>query len=207
MRVPEEPWLYAVGDINGRTAHTHMGRYQSRIAADHILGEDHAVAHGADGALSPRVVFTDIAAYSRVIGASGGRGEGRAPRYRRMDQESTGEADGHGNRTVLFAYDGTDQAKGCDPRSRPPAGTGPAGGGAGLWQPLAALPFTAWERPASMRAHAHTEASRSGAASSMRLPATAPASWCSGRADAPASAGCCWAASRPTWRTTRIARC
>ena len=59
MRVANVPWLYAVGDINGRTAHTHMGKYQARIAADHILGHDHAISHGADGAMAPRVVFTD----------------------------------------------------------------------------------------------------------------------------------------------------
>jgi pyruvate/2-oxoglutarate dehydrogenase complex dihydrolipoamide dehydrogenase (E3) component len=59
MRVPGATWLYAVGDINGRTLHTHMGKYQARLAADHILGRDHATAHGADGAQSPRVVFTD----------------------------------------------------------------------------------------------------------------------------------------------------
>jgi pyruvate/2-oxoglutarate dehydrogenase complex dihydrolipoamide dehydrogenase (E3) component len=59
MRVRGAPWLYAIGDINGRTLHTHMGKYQARIAADRILGDDHAISHGADGPLSPRVVFTD----------------------------------------------------------------------------------------------------------------------------------------------------
>ena len=59
MRVPGTDWLYAVGDINGRTLHTHMGKYQARVAADSILGRDSATPHGADGPLSPRVVFTD----------------------------------------------------------------------------------------------------------------------------------------------------
>jgi pyruvate/2-oxoglutarate dehydrogenase complex dihydrolipoamide dehydrogenase (E3) component len=36
MRVPTVPWLYAVGDINGRALFTHMGRYQARLAVDHI---------------------------------------------------------------------------------------------------------------------------------------------------------------------------
>jgi pyruvate/2-oxoglutarate dehydrogenase complex dihydrolipoamide dehydrogenase (E3) component len=49
MRVPDVPWLYAVGDINGRALFTHMGKYQARLAADRILGHEHAVAHGADG--------------------------------------------------------------------------------------------------------------------------------------------------------------
>jgi dihydrolipoamide dehydrogenase len=36
-----------------------MGKYQARIAAEHILGRDRALAHGADGKLSPRVTFCD----------------------------------------------------------------------------------------------------------------------------------------------------
>jgi pyruvate/2-oxoglutarate dehydrogenase complex dihydrolipoamide dehydrogenase (E3) component len=59
MRVPGRPWLYAIGDINGRALFTHMGKYQGRLAADSILGHDHAISHGADGPLSPRVIFTD----------------------------------------------------------------------------------------------------------------------------------------------------
>jgi dihydrolipoamide dehydrogenase len=59
MRVHGVSWLYAIGDINGRALFTHMGKYQARIAADHILGDELAVAHGADGARAPSVIFTD----------------------------------------------------------------------------------------------------------------------------------------------------
>jgi pyruvate/2-oxoglutarate dehydrogenase complex dihydrolipoamide dehydrogenase (E3) component len=59
MRVPGVEWLYAIGDVNGRALFTHMGKYQGRIAADHIHGLDVAFSHGADGTLSPRVIFTD----------------------------------------------------------------------------------------------------------------------------------------------------
>ena len=59
MRVPGHDWLYAIGDVNGRALFTHMGKYQARIAADHVVGLDHALAHGADGPLSPRVIFTE----------------------------------------------------------------------------------------------------------------------------------------------------
>jgi pyruvate/2-oxoglutarate dehydrogenase complex dihydrolipoamide dehydrogenase (E3) component len=58
-RVPGHDWLYAIGDINGRALFTHMGKYQARIAADQVLGHDHALSHGADGHLAPRVVFTE----------------------------------------------------------------------------------------------------------------------------------------------------
>jgi dihydrolipoamide dehydrogenase len=50
-------WLYAVGDVNGRALLTHMGKYQARIAGDHILGKD--VAATADRRAVPRVVFTE----------------------------------------------------------------------------------------------------------------------------------------------------
>jgi dihydrolipoamide dehydrogenase len=58
-QVPGHEWLYAVGDINGRALFTHMGKYQARVAADHILGRDTALDHGADGPRSPRVIFAD----------------------------------------------------------------------------------------------------------------------------------------------------
>lgn len=59
LRVDGLPWLYALGDVNGRALYTHMGKYQARIATDHLLGRPSATRHGADGRLSPRVIFTD----------------------------------------------------------------------------------------------------------------------------------------------------
>ncbi len=51
-------WLYAVGDVNGRALLTHQGKYQGRIAADHILGRfNTSIVYG--GPLSPRVMFTE----------------------------------------------------------------------------------------------------------------------------------------------------
>ncbi len=59
MRVTAVPdgWLYAVGDVNGRSLLTHTGKYQARIAGDHIAGED--VHAWGDEVAVPRVVFTD----------------------------------------------------------------------------------------------------------------------------------------------------
>jgi dihydrolipoamide dehydrogenase len=56
MQVPGVPWLYAIGDANGRSLLTHAGKYQGRIAAENILGLD-ALAR-SDGPISPRVIFT-----------------------------------------------------------------------------------------------------------------------------------------------------
>ena len=55
----EPAWLYALGDVNGRSLLTHTGKYQARVAADNVLGRDRVVAGPALGALAPRVVFTD----------------------------------------------------------------------------------------------------------------------------------------------------
>ena len=54
-----DSWLYAVGDLNGRALLTHMGKYQARLVADLICGDDRFVEHRGDGHGSPRVTFTD----------------------------------------------------------------------------------------------------------------------------------------------------
>jgi pyruvate/2-oxoglutarate dehydrogenase complex dihydrolipoamide dehydrogenase (E3) component len=48
--------IWAVGDITGKGAFTHMATYQARIAAAAILGREHAAA---DYRAIPRVTFTD----------------------------------------------------------------------------------------------------------------------------------------------------
>jgi pyruvate/2-oxoglutarate dehydrogenase complex dihydrolipoamide dehydrogenase (E3) component len=55
MRAAEGLW--AIGDITGKGAFTHMSMYQARIAAADILGEDGAET--ADYRAVPRVTFTD----------------------------------------------------------------------------------------------------------------------------------------------------
>ena len=64
-------WLYAIGDVNGRALLTHMGKYQARVAADTILGED-AACILVDGSRSPRVIFTDpqVAAVGYTLAAA-----------------------------------------------------------------------------------------------------------------------------------------
>ena len=53
----EGDWLYAIGDVNGRALLTHISKYHARVASDNILGKSAAAT--ADGARSPRVLFTD----------------------------------------------------------------------------------------------------------------------------------------------------
>jgi pyruvate/2-oxoglutarate dehydrogenase complex dihydrolipoamide dehydrogenase (E3) component len=74
LRVDGSEWLYAIGDANGRVLLTHMGKYQGRIAGDHILGRD--VAATEDRRAVPRVVFTEpqVAAVGRTLAAAGEAG-------------------------------------------------------------------------------------------------------------------------------------
>jgi pyruvate/2-oxoglutarate dehydrogenase complex dihydrolipoamide dehydrogenase (E3) component len=61
----EGEWLYAVGDVNGRSLLTHMGKYQARMCGDIIVrrsrGEQpgEALRARADRVGAPSVVFTD----------------------------------------------------------------------------------------------------------------------------------------------------
>lgn len=63
---PDQPWLYAVGDVNGKALLTHMGKYQARAVGD-LLGaraagrepDPRTTVPWAVGVGSPQVVFTD----------------------------------------------------------------------------------------------------------------------------------------------------
>jgi pyruvate/2-oxoglutarate dehydrogenase complex dihydrolipoamide dehydrogenase (E3) component len=57
LRVPGLPWLYAIGDVNGRSLLTHMGKYQAHVLSEILDG--HAAAVSRDDAPASRVIFTD----------------------------------------------------------------------------------------------------------------------------------------------------
>src|SRR3954471_4657176 len=91
MRAKDSDWLYAIGDVNGRALLTHMGKYQARIAADVILGyPGGCLATNADGARSPRVIFTDphVAAVGYTLDAA--QQDGR--KVRAVDVPTQGNA-------------------------------------------------------------------------------------------------------------------
>ena len=90
LRVPGHAWLYAVGDVNGRALLTHMGKYQGRLAADLIRGKD--VRLRSDGALSPRVIFTDPQVGAVGLTLEAARRAGLDVRH--VDVETSGNAGG-----------------------------------------------------------------------------------------------------------------
>jgi dihydrolipoamide dehydrogenase len=67
LRVGGGDWLYAVGDVNGRSLFTHMGKYQAWVAAENVLGRE--VEAIAEDIGSPRVTFTDpqVAAAGKTL--------------------------------------------------------------------------------------------------------------------------------------------
>ncbi len=82
-------WLYAIGDVNGRALLTHMGKYQARIAADHILGRK-----GARGDCDlKRIAAGHLhrAAGRRRRPARSSRREGRGSRRSRRRRRDLGE--------------------------------------------------------------------------------------------------------------------
>jgi pyruvate/2-oxoglutarate dehydrogenase complex dihydrolipoamide dehydrogenase (E3) component len=93
MRVPGHEWLYVVGDANGRVLLTHMGKYQARLAADHILGRTGpTTALRSDGRLSPRVIFTEpqVAAVGHTLRSA----EDAGLSVRAVDTSTEGNAGG-----------------------------------------------------------------------------------------------------------------
>jgi dihydrolipoamide dehydrogenase len=71
LRVPGQPWLYAIGDVNGRAQLTHMGKYQARVAVDAICGGG-SLRVRRDGLQSPRAIFTDpgVAAVGHTLASA-----------------------------------------------------------------------------------------------------------------------------------------
>jgi len=93
MRVPGHEWLYVVGDANGRVLLTHMGKYQARLAADHILGRTgETTILRSDGRLSPRVIFTEpqVAAVGHTLASA----EEAGLNVRAVDTPTEGSAGG-----------------------------------------------------------------------------------------------------------------
>ena len=92
LRAAGTDWLYAIGDANGRVLLTHMGKYQGRIAADVILGKHARIDPLSDGALSPRVIFTEpqVAAVGHTLASAQEAGLD----VRAVDYETSGTAGG-----------------------------------------------------------------------------------------------------------------
>ena len=74
LRVKGAPWLFAIGDVNGRSLLTHMGKYQARIVTTVIEGGDARATREA--AITPRVVFTEPQVAAVGLTLQGAREQG-----------------------------------------------------------------------------------------------------------------------------------
>ncbi|HEX3875322.1 MAG TPA: NAD(P)/FAD-dependent oxidoreductase [Solirubrobacteraceae bacterium] len=110
MRVPGYDWLFAIGDVNGRTLLTHMGKYQARAAADVILGRDARVTE--DGARSPRVVYTDPQVAAVGLTLAGALDQGIQARAVDVDTSGTAGASFYGRGTAGTARIVVDEVRG-----------------------------------------------------------------------------------------------
>src|SRR5262245_38424911 len=110
LAVPGLPWLYAVGDVNGRSLLTHIGKYQAHVLS--LILDGHAAAVSGDDAAAPRVIFTEpqVAAVGLTLQAALDRGvDARA-----YDAPSSGTAGAafHGNSTPGTARIVVDERRG-----------------------------------------------------------------------------------------------
>lgn len=66
-RVKGHDWLFAVGDVNGKSPLTHMGKYQAWVGVQTLLG--HEPSNRAEPIGSPRVTFTNpqVAAVGKTL--------------------------------------------------------------------------------------------------------------------------------------------
>jgi dihydrolipoamide dehydrogenase len=105
----ERPWLYALGDVNGRALLTHTAKYQARIAVADILslaeggkGADSGLVAEADVSplLPPRVTFTDPQVAAVGLTEAGARELGIEVAVSETETSGTAGASFHGRGTA-----------------------------------------------------------------------------------------------------------
>ncbi|MGA2007035.1 MAG: NAD(P)/FAD-dependent oxidoreductase [Solirubrobacteraceae bacterium] len=97
LRVPGLSWLFAVGDVNGRSLLTHMGSYQARVAAQVIAGHQAQATRDNHGA--PRVIFTDPQVAAVGLTLQGAQERGINARAYDVATSGTAGASFHGRNT------------------------------------------------------------------------------------------------------------
>jgi dihydrolipoamide dehydrogenase len=110
LAVPGLPWLYAIGDANGRSLLTHMGKYQAHVLSEILDGQPAKI--GGDDAAAPRVIFTDpqIAAVGLTLTAS--RDQGADTRAYDVPSSATAGGAFHGTSTPGTARIVVDEDRG-----------------------------------------------------------------------------------------------
>ncbi|HEY5194169.1 MAG TPA: NAD(P)/FAD-dependent oxidoreductase [Solirubrobacteraceae bacterium] len=97
LRVKDMPWLFAIGDVNGRSLLTHMGKYQARVASTVIEGGEARATREAS--ITPRVVFTEPQVAAVGLTLQGAREQGINAHAYDAPSSSTAGASFHGHDT------------------------------------------------------------------------------------------------------------
>lgn len=97
LRVKGLPWLFAIGDVNGRSLLTHMGKYQARIVTTVIEGGDARATR--ETAITPRVVFTEPQVAAVGFTLKGAREQGINARAYDVSSSDTAGASFYGHDT------------------------------------------------------------------------------------------------------------
>ncbi len=111
MQVPNHPWLFVVGDANGRAQLTHTAVYQAKVAARNALGlETHCVE---DNVAAPRVVYTEpnLCAVGHTLESA--RAAGLRVRAFDRDPQRVAAGSFYGRGTTGFARFVVDLDSGC----------------------------------------------------------------------------------------------
>jgi pyruvate/2-oxoglutarate dehydrogenase complex dihydrolipoamide dehydrogenase (E3) component len=95
LRVKDKPWLFAIGDVNGRSLLTHMGKHQAHIASSAIEGAEARASREA--AITPRVVFTDPQVAAVGLTLQGALEQGINARAYDVSSSGTAGASFHGH--------------------------------------------------------------------------------------------------------------
>ncbi|HEU5475750.1 MAG TPA: NAD(P)/FAD-dependent oxidoreductase [Actinophytocola sp.] len=107
-RLRAAPGLWAIGDITGKGAFTHMSMYQAEIAAADILGQEHLPA---DYRAVPNVTFTDPEVGSVGLTEAAARERGRTVRIgtTAIPSSSRGHIHGPGNEGLIKLVEDADR--------------------------------------------------------------------------------------------------
>lgn len=97
LQVKGLPWLFAIGDVNGRSLLTHMGKYQARVVTTVIEGGDARATNEA--AITPRVVFTEPQVAAVGFTLRGAREQGINARAYDVSTSGTAGASFYGHDT------------------------------------------------------------------------------------------------------------
>lgn len=97
LRVKDMPWLFAIGDVNGRSLLTHMGKYQARVVSTAIEGGDARATREAS--ITPRVVFTEPQVAAVGFTLQGARQQGIGARAYDVSSSGTAGASFYGHDT------------------------------------------------------------------------------------------------------------